>query len=115
MLFAQIRHDQMPLDLALAANGVANAVEAIADDPVDAPDAGGDKDVGELICNRPGHRLCSPVLRQLHPSARLRARTDKICDVIVVGGATPAVARVTQDGGGMAGAVEMVRGIRSRR
>jgi hypothetical protein len=40
-----------PLDLALAANGVGQAVQAVADNPIDPLDAGSDEGISELIGN----------------------------------------------------------------
>src|SRR5208282_2564989 len=47
--------DMQPLDLSLTANGVGQAVKAVADDAVDALDAGGCENLGELISNSSGH------------------------------------------------------------
>ena len=52
--------DVHPLDLAATADGVGHRVEAVADDPVNALDAGFGKGVNQVFCHGPGHDL-SPV------------------------------------------------------
>jgi hypothetical protein len=47
--------DMQPLDLPLPTNGIGNAVEAIANNTVDALDASSCKDVRELISNSSCH------------------------------------------------------------
>src|SRR4051812_15303150 len=62
--------DRDPLDPAPAADGVRQAVQAVADEPVDAFDAGSGQDLDELF----GHSLCheaSPE-RGRPPAAGLR-------------------------------------------
>jgi hypothetical protein len=53
-----------PLDLALAADGVSEPVQAVADDAVDPLDARSGERLGELICDRFCHRR-RPLLRGL--------------------------------------------------
>jgi hypothetical protein len=47
--------DMDPLELALAPQGISNAIQAITDYAVDSFDAGGEKRIDELICNGYGH------------------------------------------------------------
>src|SRR5262249_16184676 len=49
-----------PLDLALAADGVGQTIQAVADNPINALDASGGEDVSELIRNG-CHESCSEV------------------------------------------------------
>src|SRR4029077_16369047 len=51
--------DVHPLDLALPADGIRNAVQAIADNAIDALDAGCREDLGELIRHCLRHRSLS--------------------------------------------------------
>jgi hypothetical protein len=51
-----------PLDLALAADGVGQTVQAVADNPVDPLDASGGEDFSKLIRNG-SHESCSEIRR----------------------------------------------------
>jgi hypothetical protein len=46
-----------PFDPAAAENGVGEAVQTIADDAVDAPDASGGENLNHLVGDRLGHRV----------------------------------------------------------
>ena len=56
-----------PFDVAAAAEGIRDAVEAVADDPIDALDAGGRQGCGKLIGNS-CHDFAPPALVDACPS-----------------------------------------------
>jgi len=53
--------DMDPFDLALTAKGIGQAVQAVADDPVNPLDAGGREGLGKLVGNGLRHRALSPM------------------------------------------------------
>ena len=59
--------DMQPFDAAVAANGIGNAIEAVADKTVNPLDAGSGQYFDKLICNGLGH-VCP--LRTRHEKRR---------------------------------------------
>jgi hypothetical protein len=67
-----------PFDLALAPNGIAQTIQAVADDAVDALDTRCDEDLGKRISNRSRHLCALQHVASRQRSGSRPARQGKI-------------------------------------